>query len=67
MIMAKGKILKVTAKVREIYVEPDYEAQALCPYCTTLNKKDIDDDNFTEIWKCAECKLDFKVKIPKYL
>ena len=62
------KIKKVIAKVKEVYVLPDFDATFECPYCGRLHHEEVFEENYTFIQTCnnEECNKKFKVKIPKY-
>jgi transcription elongation factor Elf1 len=65
--MNKEKIKKVVATVKEVYVEPEFEAIFECPYCGSKDYEEIFDDNVTITRICwnNKCSKKYKVKIPK--
>lgn len=66
----KEKILKVTAEVQEVQVEPEFHAVFKCPHCGVSQSEELfGDENKTVTVICYSkyCKKNFKVKIPKYL
>lgn len=66
--MAVEKIKKVKATIKEVYVEPDYEATYECPYCGRKHYDEVYDEDTTIEKTCwnKDCKKKFKVKIPKF-
>lgn len=67
--MPKEKLLKITAEIQEIPVEPEFHAVFVCPHCNTRQSEELfdEEENKTITVKCYMCSEDIKVKIPKYL
>jgi len=66
----KDKLLKVTAEIQEVQVEPEFHAVFKCPHCGVRHSEELfGDENKTITVTCynKRCKKKFKVKIPKYL